>query len=104
MIIGIDYSRFENFAKEVKSDLETRNFNGLIIIDMLLSNGNNKNRFFEISFGESGYDTTTLKSIDASPHILSFTTKFFQDNIELLENGILSKNEILKIKSELEYL
>lgn len=103
LVIGVDYSRFENFAKEVKSDLQTQNFSGLIIIDMLLSNGNNKNRFFEINFNESGYDTTTLKCIDATPHILSFTSKFFHDNLELLNNGILSKNEILKIKSELEY-
>lgn len=104
LVIGVDYSRFEDFAKDVKSELKQIEFCGLVIIDMLLSNGNNSNRFFQLDFNDFEYDTKTLVCIDANPDILNFSSKFFHDHIDLLENGILSQNEIMKIKADLAYL
>ncbi|WP_231490349.1 type II toxin-antitoxin system RnlB family antitoxin [Pedobacter sp. Leaf170] len=89
---------------ELISDLNRQiitktNFQGTIVLDMLIVNGNSKKRFFQ-SFADN--DCIKLKDVEVMynvpSEILNISTDYIKNHLHILNQGILTKIEIEKIK------
>jgi hypothetical protein len=81
--------------------LRRNKFKGKVIFDFLLSNGfRSDNRFMCSSFDGSGFHELHKYPLDSrNNYLLEKLKKYYFSNLEILSKGILSKNEILIIKT-----
>lgn len=84
---------------EVNSSLIKQQFQGTIVFDMLIVNGNNKRRFFQ-SFANN--DDIKFKNVElmefVPAEIVTISNNYLKNHIDILSQGALSKFEIEKIK------
>ena len=72
--------------KELQCDFPTK-----VVFDLLFVNGNSFNRFIEATYRNNKFDINSIKiapNIDSE--IISQSTSFYQNNLDLLEYSILS--------------
>ena len=70
----------------------------VIIIDQLLTTGNNKNRFISCEYQKGKIKLFTAKNVDCSENIRKISSQVLKNNYELIENSILTKNQKQCIK------
>lgn len=71
---------------------------GTILIDQLLISGNGKNRFLTIKYSNGSFDYTSAKNVEADFKYRQITSCELKNNESLLENSILSTEQISLIK------
>ncbi|MDO9304702.1 MAG: type II toxin-antitoxin system RnlB family antitoxin [Sulfuricurvum sp.] len=77
---------------KIEKELIKKSYKGNVFFDLLLSNGNNFNRYLKAYFDGNNFQKDSYVII-AEPQIelKKKSVEFYQRNIELLENSILSK-------------
>lgn len=93
----IVYSRGANtisdYIKEVAGQLISRNYTGLVLFDLLLSNGVN-DRYYILNFNGNQFDYKTLRKLDIiSNKIYNTSNNYYRNNISLLESSILTPKQ-----------
>ena len=93
----IVYSRAANtisdYIKEVAGQLVSRNCTGLVLFDLLLSNGIN-DRYYILNFNGSQFEYKTLRKLDIiSNKIFDTSNNYYRNNISLLESSILTPKQ-----------
>lgn len=93
----IVYSRGANtisdYIKEVAGQLISRNYTGLVLFDLLLSNGVN-DRYYILNFNGNQFDYKTLRKLDTiSNKIYNTSNNYYRNNISLLESSILTPKQ-----------
>lgn len=102
LVFGTNYVRLEELFANVNQDLKKKKFRGELILDLLLSNGNNSSRFFKINFNGDHVDLESLKKIQVPDHTtIQKVNSYLKKHIEVLSNGILSTAEIERLKASL---
>lgn len=86
----------------IKKFLCAKNFKGKIIFDLLLSNGNEPNRFIESYFDGIYFDDSTFKIAKVDNIIEEFSLNFFHNNLNLLNNSILNNIEKFLIENKIK--
>lgn len=93
-----DYSRFDSILPILSNELKDKKVIGSVIIDMLLANGNNSSRFYEIQFTGESFDLKTIKEVTALQEpVLKKINQYIKKNPSILNEGVLTNNEIDKI-------
>jgi len=83
----------------IEKDLKKRGVKGKIIFDLLLSHGNNPDRFYEASFDGEKINEESLKAANSiSKTIKKISGKFYREQDQCLENSVLSKAQKFLIK------
>ena len=85
----IVYSRGVNtlsdYVKEVASQLLLRNYTGVVLFDLLLSNGVN-DRYYILNFNGRSFEYDTLRKLNMiSNKIHNISNNYYKSNIDLLE-------------------
>ena len=88
--------QLDSIAKE----LLKKQFKGLVIFDMLLSNGNTKQRYFESMFNGTNFLSESFKTIcEQAVELKEISHKFYSKNIALVDKShILPKSTKFLIK------
>ena len=75
----------------IEKELKNKKYNGEVFFDLLLSNGKSKNRFIEVTYN-FGFDPSSFSELETiSPFILELSKSFYENNLILIENSILTK-------------
>jgi len=81
-----------DYISKIEQDLLQKSYSGNVVFDLLLANGNNFNRYLKAYFNGNEFNNDSYKIIDEPQHQLKKKSlDFYQKNIALLENSILSK-------------
>ena len=83
---------------KIEQDLISKGIKGYILFDLLLSNGNEFNRYVEAYFDGESFNLLEFKKPIITSFVKEVSNDFFKKNIKLLENGILSSIDIFDIK------
>lgn len=63
LVISKDYIRFDEMLPQLTNDLKGKQVKGNVVLDMLLTNGNNSSRFLKVFFDGNSFILATLKKI-----------------------------------------
>lgn len=93
----IVYSRAANtmsdYIKEVARQLISRNYTGLVLFDLLLSNGIN-DRYYILNFNGHQFEYKTLRKLNIISNKIYVTSNdYYRKNISLLESSILTPEQ-----------
>lgn len=94
LIFSTSYVSLTEQLPDVIRTLKSIDFKGLVIFDLLLSNGNSLNRFISSTFdGISFNDFVILNDQKEIQEVRGISSAFYSQNHEFVENSILSKSE-----------
>lgn len=84
-----------SLLKDIENDLSSLGISGEIIIDSLLYNGNNQERFISAYFNGNKFDSGTFKFIEVDNNniLRKLTSEYFRKNISLIEYSILNNHQ-----------
>jgi len=109
--IGYDYKvyaiNFESPLEQLSSiekDLAKKGYKGVVLFDLLLSNGNEYNRFVEAYFNGEHFDIKSFRLPILNANVEKDSLRFFKDNKEYLDKGVLSPVEIFILKEKMEVI
>lgn len=97
-IISLTYESILDYIEEIEKKLSIEKNKIVIIIDQLLTTGNNKNRFITCEYQNGKIKLFTAKNVDCSENIRKISSQVLKNNYELIENSILTKNQKQCIK------
>jgi len=92
MIFSVSEYNPTDYISTIEQDLIQKSYLGNVVFDLLLTNGNNFNRYLKAYFDGDRFNRDSYKIIDDPQHQLKKrSVDFYQKNITFLENSILSK-------------
>lgn len=92
--------------ESLEHELKEIRVKGKIIFDLLLSNGDSPDRYFEADFDGSQIDKKSFRQVNSiSNKVKQISNKYYYDRLNLLENSVLSKAQkfLIKKKFQLNY-
>lgn len=97
LILSISYESPLDYISILSKELSEADFDGMVLFDLLLCNGNVHNRFVEVTFALGRFDRSSMNVVDCTEiedSIFLMSNDFYKSNWFLLEaNHILPKEE-----------
>ena len=85
----------------LEEDLMRIGIKGKVLFDLLLSHGNNQDRYFEAFFNGEKISEESLKSTESiSKKIKEISLDFYHSQQHFLENSVLSKSQKFLIRKK----
>ena len=103
IVIGKTYYGIDTYISELEIELAKRQFRGEIIFDLLLANGlYAKNRFIHSSYhADKITDFNIINYRDIVIKYEKYIKRFYRENINILNNGVLRYKDIIVLKQTL---
>lgn len=102
IVILISNRRLPEIVNDIEGNFRKENYNGLVFIDLLLTNGLN-NRFIEIPVDNGFFVMSKAKSMaKIEDTLLSKSNKYFKKHIDSILNSYISRVEKNRILSTLD--
>ena len=99
IILSISYLNPLDQKDAIEEDLKKRGVKGKILFDLLLSHGNNPDRFYEASFDGEKINEDSLKAAKSiSKTIKRLSMSFYREQNRFLESSVLSKTQKFLIR------
>lgn len=99
MVVCLTYESIFSYIDALQKAISDSGVkNGTVLIDQLLISGNGKNRFLTIKYSNGSFDYTSAKNTEANIKYHQITSYELKNDESLLENSILSNNQISLIK------
>jgi hypothetical protein len=86
------------YLQDIEKDLAKKNFKGLVLFDLLLSNGDEYNRYVEAYFDGKFFELSSFKGPTLNQEIEHISINFFKKHPEYIDKGVLSSIDIFKMK------
>lgn len=101
LILSISYHSPTEQLERIENELSKKKFHGKVFFDLLLTNDNSKQRFFEAYFEKQSIDKDKFKNItDQVENIKKISRTFYMKNFDLIEQSeILTKATKFLIKN-----
>ena len=94
MVFSKSYASPMDEIEELELELKGIGAKGKIIFDLLLSNGDSPDRYFEAEFDGMRLIEDSLKRVDLIPNIIRVASvSFYKKSNHLLENSVLSRQK-----------
>jgi hypothetical protein len=100
---SVNYNNPINNLNEITRELICYKFEGKVIFDLLLANGNSSGRFLISSFNNKNFEMKTFRKTVVSKGIRKEILIYYKKNRNYLSNSILTQNTIQSILDE-QYL
>lgn len=97
-IISLTYEGVLDYIEEIESELSIEKSIRIILIDQLLTTGNNRNRFISCEYQNGKIKLYTAKNVDCNENIRKISSQILKDKYNLIENSILTKYQKQRIK------
>lgn len=102
IILSTSYISPLDEIEELQNDLKKLNYNGELIIDLLICNGLSSNRFFKAYFDGKAIDLCSIKILsDVDDNIKGTSREFYKNHANILDNSTLPKPHCYIIKNGL---
>ena len=103
LVFSTNSERIDSYLDNVTKNLTSINFKGLVLFDLLLSNGTNKNqRYFQAFFNGEKFDFNSFKNVNVPIEIENLSNLFYAHNLDLINKSILTKPQKFLLKRKLE--
>lgn len=101
IVVAKNYLGLSEYISELELTLRNKNFKGNVVFDLMLSNGyKSHNRFLCSKFDGQFFYELHHYSLDSRHRLILEKLKgYYFSNEDLLSKGILSRKEILTIKT-----
>lgn len=99
VVLSLSYKSLDQYLHELEDCLKRSKIKGLVLLDLLLSNGMKSDRFASMYFDGQKFDLESYKiekSVDK--YIVYHCTRCYQNNSHLLEGSVLTKPQRFLIK------
>jgi nitrous oxidase accessory protein NosD len=98
LVYSSGYHQISDFIKPLEIKLKEQKYSGIVLLDLLLSNGIN-NRFYSFIFNGEKFDYKSGKQVTAVPHnVIKIANEHQIKNKIGVENSILSRTEKMRFK------
>lgn len=97
-VVSLTYEGILDYIEEIESKIEYEENIRIILIDQLLTTGNNKNRFISCECKEGKIRLFTAKNVIGIEKIRKLSSQILRDNYKIIENSILTRNQKQSIK------
>ena len=97
---SLSYNNPINALNEITSELRIANFEGVVIFDLLLTNGNSSGRFIESIFAKQQFHKNTFQKTTVPKPIRKEIIFYYKKNKRYLANSVLSQTSINFIINE----
>ena len=85
---------------QLENDLGKIGIKGKVVFDLLLSNGDTPDRYFEADFDGKQINRSSIKQINTIPiKIKTASISFYKESIHLIENSVLTKQKKFLLKN-----
>jgi hypothetical protein len=89
---------------ELEKELSKKGYSGRILLDLLLSNGYNEDRFFEIYFDGNKLNLDTLANLtNVSEEVRLFSVDYYSQHFDMIKNSVLTKPQRYLIRKKRIY-
>ncbi len=93
LVYSLGYHQISDFIKPLEGKLKEQKYTGIVLFDLLLSNGLN-NRFFSMVFNGEKFDYKSGKQVTSLPlNIVKKANEYQTKNKIGVENSILTRSE-----------
>ncbi len=98
--MSTDFCRPDDYMSELEEELQTHEYKGKVVFDLLLSNGLKEDRYFSAEFDGRRFVVSTFRTMTCiCSEILGMSSAFYKDNYDLVsKNAILSKPQKFLVK------
>jgi hypothetical protein len=96
-IQSISYINPINELKDIAHELHTIKYEGEVIFDLLLANGNTSNRFLISKFIDKRFEMKSFKKTIISQDIRNEIANYYKNHSDYLSNSILTSSMIEEI-------
>lgn len=97
-VISLTYESILDYIEDIEKNLSMEKNKIIILIDQLLTTGNNKNRFISCEYQNGKIKLFTARNVNCSENIRKISSQVLKDNYDLIENSILTKYQKQRIK------
>lgn len=97
---SISYANPINELKDIANELQLFRYEGEVIFDLLLTNGNTSNRFLISKFTKRKFVMKSFKKTNIGTDIKREIILYYKNHVEYLSNSILSSSTISAIINE----
>ncbi|MDD2781230.1 type II toxin-antitoxin system RnlB family antitoxin [Sulfuricurvum sp.] len=93
LILSTSYHSPTEQLDAIEKDLSKKGFHGKVLFDLLLTNGNSTQRFFETYFENNTINKSSFKNIlEQAEKVRTISNKFYVKHFDLIEHSeVLSK-------------
>ena len=99
IIFSLSYINPIDQKEAIEEDLKKKRVKGEILFDLLLSHGNNPDRFYEAYFDGEKINKNGLRTVKSIPKtIKKISLEFYHKQGQILECSVLSKAQKFLIK------
>ncbi|MCL1039231.1 type II toxin-antitoxin system RnlB family antitoxin [Shewanella submarina] len=98
--MSTDFCRPDDYISELENELQTLEYEGKVVFDLLLSNGLKEDRYFSAEFDGRRFVVSSFRTMTSiCSEISSMSSAFYRDNYNLVsKNAILSKPQKFLVK------
>lgn len=101
IVLSTSYINPIESVDELENNLIKEKYVGNVLVDLLLSNGYDEDRFFEIYFDGKKLNFHTLSNVtNVSEDIRKVSVNYYSKNYELMNNSVLTKPQRFLIKNK----
>lgn len=97
-IISLTYESILDYIEEIEKELDFEKNITIVLIDQLLTTGNNKNRFISCECQNGQIKLYTAQNVNCRENIRKISSQILKDKYQLIENSILTKYQKQSIK------
>ncbi len=98
LVLFLDESRIDVLLTDIENNFKEKNYNGDVIFDLLLPNGDN-DRFYSAFFNGKSFKSNSFKALsNVQRDINSISNIFYLHHFDLIENLCITKSSKFLIK------
>jgi len=98
MIFAINDDSPLEYLQDIEKDLAKKNFVGWIVFDLLLSHGDEYNRYVEAYFNGKSFDLKSFTYLTSKEELNPLSINFFKKHPEYIDKGVLSSIDRFKLR------
>lgn len=103
IVYSLEYATLTDYIIGVEEILNKKSYNGLVLFDLLQSNGLN-DRYYVIPFNGVKFEYNKITNkISLSQEVIALTNSFYKKNNNILSNGVLNNLQKLRISKQYAY-
>lgn len=92
VILGLDFSRPEEYYRDIEQELGEIGFQGRVYFDLLLANGPS-NRFFACDFENDKLSLDAIRKVPTNSELESLFLELIRKNPAIVDSGVLTKTQ-----------
>lgn len=101
LVLSIDSTRLDDYLSNVALSLKRKKYNGSVIFDLLMSNGN-KDRYYSALFDGNRFNLNSFRQIESTDCMITKSSNsFYLKNLNLIESSDIPRSKKFLIKKEI---